>query len=188
MPVRKCYLLTEQVIPWDKGLYLDPVPVYMFAAVIAFFSLVAVEFYERIYRNKIEDKRESIWRFVQIETEKVKNQIQVPSRSDPSRLSARLKELNKLVSRPDDFIKWRKYLAVAVVLLGGLAAYVAYMPYEMVFQRPNMEWFLLAFFLVIAGNGFFIYEVFKVDEQITTLEREDERMRMNTIATGGAQS
>jgi hypothetical protein len=175
------------VIAWDKGLGLDPVPVYMFAAAIAFFSLVAVEFYERIYRGRIEDKRESIWRFVQIETEKVRKSIVVPTRSDPKRLSSRLNELNKLVSRPDDFIKWRKWLVVAIVFLGGLSAYVAYMPDQVIFQRSNMEWFLIAFFLVIAGNGYFIYEVFKVDEQITKLEREDERMRMGTTATGGAK-
>ena len=82
-----------------------------------------------------------------------------------------MNELNKLVTRPDDFIKWRKWLAVAIVVLGGLAAYAAYMPYEVVLERPNMEWFLLAFFLVIIGNGYFIYEVFKVDEHITKLER-----------------
>ena len=60
MSARKCYLFTEETFAWGRGLSLDPVPVYMFAAAIAFFSLVAVEFYERIYRKKIEDKRESI--------------------------------------------------------------------------------------------------------------------------------
>jgi len=156
---------------------LDPVPIYMLAAVIAWFSLVCVEFYERTFRGKIEKNRDLIWGYVQSEKQKIKDDIEIPMRSDSRNLSAKLEDLSKLVERPDDFIKWRKWLTILLVTFGGIAGYVAYRPVDTICLLPNLEWLVIAFFAVILANGVFIHEVFKVDERITKLIREKERLR-----------
>ena len=162
---------------------LDPVPIYMFAAVIAWFSLVAVEFYERIYREKIEKNRELIWGYVQAEQKRIKDNISIPLKVNSQDLSAELDGLNKLAKRPDDFIEWRKRLTVLVVVFGGFAGYVAYRPLDIVFLISNVEWFVIAFFVVLLLNGYFVYAVFKVDQKITDLTKEEQRRKF----PGGAQ-
>ena len=154
---------------------LSPVPIYMVAAVIAWFSLIAVEFYERLFRNKIEDNRERLWRYVESQTAQIKQEIKVPS--DPRSLSIKLNELNTLVKRPDDFLKWRKLLVVAVVGFGGFAAYVSYDPFSVIWLLSNIAWLAIVFFLVMLANGVFIYHVFNVDEKISELLREDQRLK-----------
>jgi len=156
---------------------LDPVPIYMLAAAIAWFSLVCVEFYERTFRDKIEKNRDLIWIYVQSEKEKIKDNIEIPMKSDPEILSAKLKGLSKLAERSDDFIKWRKLLTIFLVAFGGIAGYVAYKPLDTIYLLPNLEWLVITFFVVLLANGVFIYEVFKVDERITKLVREKERLR-----------
>ncbi|MCJ7768412.1 hypothetical protein MUP79_08480 [Candidatus Bathyarchaeota archaeon] len=138
------------------------------------FTLGVLGLFESVYRPKVENNAALLQSYVMSELAKTKDQIKLPT--DPELLQrelSRLDDLNKTLRRPDDFLRWRSYLVVLLVVLGVVAAFGFYDPNFLVINVPLSLWSVVAFVLSVTLNGVFLLFTLKVDRLIQRVKAED---------------
>lgn len=165
----------------------DPVPILGLAAAIAWVSLITVEFYERIYRGRIEGNHETLRRLGKDQREQLAKEI-AGGALDPRQLQGRLRHIAEVENAQDILTRGRNklfYVLVALVLVTMLASYD---PTLMILEIPipnisptgtetyhlpltllGIDYILLAY-VFLAGYSF-LSRMFSFDRQILSISR-----------------
>lgn len=150
------------------------------AAVIGWFSLVTVEFYERIYRNRIEDNQQRLKTLSDDQLATLTKEIETETRHgkevDPSKLRERLDHIRSLRNAQDNLVRERgrifALLAIATFITLATATSAVFFPSWDLTYPTALAYILLglAFF-----SGFhFLSQMFSYDKQIIAIIRTEK--------------
>jgi hypothetical protein len=157
----------------------DSVPIYALAAAIAWASLVTVEFYERIYRDRIESNHQIL---KQLGDEQLKQlakdvaaQVRKGSSIDSKIVDKRLNEIRPLLNAQETLMNDRKRiffaLALSALLCIGASAGPALLD-PAVYPPWGIDFFAYLFLAAVFVLGFlFLFRMFEFDKTILTISR-----------------
>ena len=135
-------------------------------------TLGVIGLYERVYRPRIEKNKDKLLRYANAELKSLVRRIKIPADSETMEdFSNELNWLNKLVKRPGDFLEWRKYLLISLVALGIAVGYGVYNPTELISDYPAYAWCILLFVINLIANGYYLYEVWNIDNNISEISQ-----------------
>jgi len=165
----------------------DPVPIYGIAAGIAWVSLITVEFYEKIYRDRIERNREDLKRLGEDELGKLVSEIEARTRKDASfdskALDSRTRAIRSLLQGGKYLTRHRKFVLYLLTVSSAVGMAASYSPTFQIASLPvgvqmlpitltTVAYFLLT--LVFLYGSWFLNEMFWFDEQILDISRARE--------------
>ena len=157
----------------------DPVPILALATAIAWISLVTVEFYERIYRERIDKNRNLLKRLGESELKKLPREIETAAtegRSPDSKVvEKRHENVRSLLRAQEDLAGKRKTTFILLFCLSITSVAASYAPTWVIVgtgQWPLtllvIDYFLL---VIIFLSGFwFLEKMFWFDEQIRVIK------------------
>jgi hypothetical protein len=162
------------------------------AAVIGWFSLVTVEFYERIYRNRIEENQQRLKTLSDDQLATLTKEIETETRNgkevDPSKVRERLGHIRSLRNAQDNLVRERgrilALLAIATFITLATATFALFFPLWDLTYPTALAYVLLglAFF-----SGFhFLSQMFLYDKQIIAIIRREKESA--PISTPGFKS
>jgi len=168
-----------------SALTSDPVPMLGLAAAIAWVSLVTVEFYERIYRERIERNRESLMALSEDEIKKLASDLEAQIRRnrplDSKIVDRRQGKILRLRKAQEDLIGQRQITFFLLFLLSITSIGASYAPsWEVAKIGPDqwpltliaIDYPLLA--IVFLSGFWFLFRMFWFDKQILSLSRAEQ--------------
>jgi len=158
---------------------VEMVPILALAAVIAWVSLVTVEFYERIYRKRIAESEKDLRRLGKDELKKLAGDIEAQltqGRSvDAQHLQGRVDKIGSLINARDELMRGRRTIFYLLLVLSIVSVGASYAPDTVLWnaERPPtliaIDYFMLA--VVFLAGFWFLFKMFWFDEQILKISR-----------------
>jgi ABC-type multidrug transport system fused ATPase/permease subunit len=150
------------------------------AAVIGWFSLVTVEFYERIYRNRIEDNQQRLKALSDDQLATLTKEIESETRHgkevDSNRLRERLRHIRSLRNAQDNLVRERgrilALLAVATLITLFTATWAVFFPLWDLTYATAFTYVLLG--LVFFSGFHFLAQMFSYDREIIAIMRTEK--------------
>ncbi len=154
----------------------DPVPVVMLGASIAWVSLVTVEFYERIYRQRIAENSDRLRNLGQDQLKKLAADLDIQVKDvkepiDARGIEHRLKEIRLLMNAQDMLVMNREriFWLLGVSALSSILASIA----------PNFgidtTWIAVVAYVVVGlvfvYGLYFLWQMFWFDKEILYISR-----------------
>ena len=158
---------------------VDTAPILGLAAAVAWVSLVTVEFYERIYRERIEKSEEDLRRSGKEELNKLAGDIEADltqGRSvDAQRLQQRVDKIGSLLNARDELMHGRRIIFYLLLVLSITSVGASYAPDTVFWNAENpttliaIDYFVLA--VVFLAGFWFLFKMFWFDSQILNVSR-----------------
>lgn len=140
----------------------DPVPILALGAAVAWVSLVTVEFYERIYRERIEKYAPELRALGDARFNKIVGYL----REGETGLDSFISDVNSLKNAEKELMDARK-IPLVFLLLSSLSSIVSsYSPTFDIFGIPLMLITYLLLFGVFVTGFWFLWKMLWFDEQI----------------------
>lgn len=134
-------------------------------------TFAIIGLYEYAYRPRTTRNRAKLFSYARSKLKELISDIKIPiEQSEIDDFKSELEELNTIVRRPDDFLKWRVYLLGLLVLLGVTAVYSLFNPDQTLLDYTLSQWSGFFFVILMIANGAYIYEVWRIDRMIEKLK------------------
>jgi hypothetical protein len=163
-------------------LVADPAPILGLAAAVAWVSLVTVEFYEKIYRERIEKKEEDLRRLGKDDLRKLAGYIETmltKGRSvDAQDLQGPMDRIGSLINARDELMRGRQRIFALLLVLSITSVGASYAPAAVFWsaEKPTtlieIDYFVLA--VVFLAGFWFLFKMFWFDSQILNMSRAEQ--------------
>ena len=143
-----------------------------------------MEFYERIYRDRIERNRQELQKLGEDELKRLIGEIEVRTRKgaslDSQTLDARLAGIRSLMNAQECLIRYRRWIFYILVVSSLVCIAASYAPtFEIGWPgSKTVTLTTIAYFLLgvtFFGGFLFLREMFWLDERILAISRETSR-------------
>jgi len=143
-----------------------------------------VEFYERIYRDRIERNRQDLQNLGEDELKRLTSEIEVRTRKGASlgsqTLDARLAGIRSLMNAQECLIRYRRWIFYILTISSLVCIAASYAPTLEIYRSGPLTVTLttIAYLLLgvtFCGGFWFLKEMFWLDEQILAISRERPR-------------
>jgi predicted RNA-binding Zn-ribbon protein involved in translation (DUF1610 family) len=180
---------------WRLSLLLsETAPLLGFAAAIAWVSLVTVEFYERIYRERIEHNEEELRRLGKNELSKlasdIETQLMKGAEVDARRLQERVDMIRSLLNARDELMSGRRKVFSLLLVLSITSVGATYAPEAVLWSAERSPTLIGVDYLVLAivfvAGFWFLFRMFWFDDQILKISRAAKSFVRPTCKKCGA--
>jgi hypothetical protein len=152
---------------------------------ILFFSLnlliAVITLYELHYRKRIEQNRPKIVKFCKSELRKLVKEIKIPIPDKEYRktrdVGYSISSLDTLMGRPDDFLRWRNWMLVPIVLEAGVLGIISAKG-----ATVNVGWLQLFGFISaisIFSSIYYLHAIWSVDYKIREIKVKTKNKLLN---------
>ena len=158
---------------------LDTTPIILLAAVVAWVSLITMEFYEKIYRPRIEANFDKLKKLGEGQLNVLLQEIELKLRkgqADINILEKKAQPVVSLLNAEEEFIKSRNGIFFSLFVLSIISVAASYAPDFIILSTPLT---LAAIAYIVSGAVFFwgylmLRKMFWFDKQFLAIARAEK--------------